>query len=465
MTIEEFETILKIGEHIGVEFKRARNGAMDDTFETICSFLNRFGGDIFLGVSDSGEVLGLPPKSIGSMIKNIINVTNNPKMLNPTFYVCSEELKYQGKSVIHIYVPQSSDVHRYKGVCYDRVAEADVQVTSSAQIAEMYIRKRDIFTERKLFPYIKHEHLRLDLLPTIRNLIYSKFVQHPWLKLTDEELLATAGLYEQDFRTGTRAFNAAAVLLLGREDVIFSCFPAYKTDAIMRRVNVDRYDDRITVTCNLIEAYEQLMAFGAKHLLDKFYLEDGIRVSLRDKILREVIGNSLIHREYSSARPAQLIIEKNSLCVHNASKALKSGPVTPENLSPISKNPIIARFFNQMGRADELGSGTRNLFRYVKLYSGECPELHEGDTFTTYIPMADNFSADAEENTRKILEDSALSAALTFIRDNPGINRKNFISKLEMSARTADRLLAQLMELNQIERRGSKKTGGYHVLM
>lgn len=32
-------------------------------YETVCSFLNRFGGDIFLGVLDDGTVLGVPEKA------------------------------------------------------------------------------------------------------------------------------------------------------------------------------------------------------------------------------------------------------------------------------------------------------------------------------------------------------------------------------------------------------------------
>ena len=44
MTRQDFENILKVGEHVCVEFKRGGNGAQNDTFETICAFLNRFGG-------------------------------------------------------------------------------------------------------------------------------------------------------------------------------------------------------------------------------------------------------------------------------------------------------------------------------------------------------------------------------------------------------------------------------------
>ena len=44
-----------------------------------------------------------------------------------------------------------------------------------------------------------------------------------------------------------------------------------------------------------------------KHLPDKFFLEGMQRVSLRDKIFREIIANMLIHREYTNAFPSSFI--------------------------------------------------------------------------------------------------------------------------------------------------------------
>lgn len=36
----------------------------------------------------------------------------------------------------------------------------------------------------------------------------------------------------------------AAVMLLGKDDLIMDVVPAYVTDALLKRENVDRYDDR-----------------------------------------------------------------------------------------------------------------------------------------------------------------------------------------------------------------------------
>ncbi|MDY4693704.1 MAG: ATP-binding protein [Blautia sp.] len=64
MDLTTVNSILTIGETVAVEFKRCGNGIEPDTYETVCSFLNRFGGDIFLGVLDDGTVSGVPEKRL-----------------------------------------------------------------------------------------------------------------------------------------------------------------------------------------------------------------------------------------------------------------------------------------------------------------------------------------------------------------------------------------------------------------
>jgi ATP-dependent DNA helicase RecG len=94
----------------------------------------------------------------------------------------------------------------------------------------------------------------------------------------------------------------SAPLLFGREEIINSALPHYKTEALLRRKDTDRYDDRETIRCNLIDAYDKLLAFINKHLPDKFYLEGDTRISLRERIFREIVANMLIHREFTNGQ-------------------------------------------------------------------------------------------------------------------------------------------------------------------
>lgn len=115
MDLKEFQSILTIGETVVVEFKRCGNGIESDTYETVCSFLNRFGGDIFMGVLDDGTVVGVPEKAAPDMVKNFITVISNPALFSPTIYLAPEVIKdEQGHSIIHVHIPPSAEVHSYK---------------------------------------------------------------------------------------------------------------------------------------------------------------------------------------------------------------------------------------------------------------------------------------------------------------------------------------------------------------
>jgi ATP-dependent DNA helicase RecG len=396
MDMNTLHSFLTIGETVAVEFKRCGNGIESDVYESVCSFLNRFGGDLFMGVLDNGTVLGIPEKAAPDMVKNFIKVISNPDLFTPTVYLAPEVIKDEdGHTIIHVHIPPSAEVHSYKRVIYDRVDDADVKVTATSQIAAMYIRKQNVFTEKKVYPYVGMDDLRLDLLPKVRRLAVNHAGgSHPWEHMDDQELLQSAGLYGVDLATGEKGYNLAAIMLLGKDDLIINACPAYETDALVRKVNVDRYDDREIIRTNLIESFDQLMEFARKHLPDKFFLEDEISVSLRNVLAREMIGNTLMHREYTSSYAAKFIIEKDRMYVENANRATREGIITPENLEPNPKNPIIASFFRNIGRADRLGSGVRKLFKYSKFYSGQEPQFIEGDVFRIIVPLDDNYSFD-----------------------------------------------------------------------
>lgn len=483
MDKDVLKSILEIGETVAVEFKRCGNGIESDTYESVCSFLNRFGGDIFMGVLDDGTVNGVPPNAASDMVKNFIKVISNPALFTPTIYLAPEILEYEGHTVIHIHVPPSSEVHSYKKVIYDRVDDADVRVTATSQIAAMYIRKQDIFTEKKVYPYAELDDFRLDLLPQIRQLAVNHAGgKHPWGTVDDIELLKSAGLYSKDRVSGQSGFNLASILLLGKDNVIKDVCPTYVTDALVRRVNVDRYDDREIVQTNLIESYGKLMDFTIKHLPDKFYLEGTNRLSLRNIIAREMLVNTLIHREFTSSYIAKFIIEQNKMYVENANRAAKDGVITPDNLEPNPKNPIIAAFFRTIGWSDQLGSGVRNLYKYTKLYSGQEPVFQEGDVFRIVVPLDESYSFDkaigsgtntdtkqdtidtnSDTNNTGFLE-SNMNKIMDCIHENPEITQAELKNILHISIVSVKRAMKELQTRGKIERIGSSRKGYWNIV-
>ncbi len=167
--------------------------------------------------------------------------------------------------------------------------------------------------------------------------------------------------------------------------------------------------------------------FARKHLSDKFYLEGDQRKSLRNIIAREMLVNTLIHRELTSSFIAKFVIEKKKIYVENANRATKDGVITPENLEPNPKNPIIAAFFRDIGYADQLGSGVRNLYKYSRLYSGKDPEFKEGDVFRITVPLEEEYSFDYENRGQLVSEKKTLYSV-------EGIKNKSNADKTEKSA-------------------------------
>ncbi len=483
MDLTTIQSMLKIGETVAVEFKRCGNGIESDTYETVCSFLNRFGGDLFLGVLNDGTVSGVPKNAVSDMIKNFIKVVSNQALFSPTVYLVPKIIEFdEAHTIIHIHVPPSSEVHSYKKVIYDRVDDADVKITATGAIAQMYIRKQNIFTEKKIYPYAKFEDLRLDLLPKIRIMAQNHAGgTHPWISMDDAELLKSAGLYGRDIATGDEGFNLAAIMLLGKDDVILNVAPAYVTDAVVRKVNIDRYDDREVIKTNLIESYSRLMDFGKKHLPDKFFLENDVNKSLRNIILREMVSNVLMHREFTSSYTAKFVIEEERMYVENANRALGDGFITEDNLEPVSKNPIIASFFRNIGCADQLGSGVRNLFKYSKYYSGMLPEFVEGDVFRIIVPLDEKYSFDFGQNGQtnqsdqsdqsdqsgqsdqmKLSQDEII--LLNLIKEYPDMTNMLLAEKLGWSAGRVKYYIQKLKQFKKIKRNGTSRNGRWEVL-
>lgn len=284
-------------------------------------------------------------------------------------------------------------------------------------------------------------------------------------------------LYSMDRTTGNLGFNLAAVMLIGKDEVIADVAPAYVTDALLRKIDLERYDDREIIKTNLVESYERLMNFGRKHLPDNFYLEQAQRKSLREIITREMIANTLIHREYSSSYQAKFIIEKEKMYVENANRTAQEVILTPDNIEPNPKNPIIASFFRNIGYADQLGSGVRNLFKYSKFYSGKDLEFIEGDIFRIMVPLNNNLINEmhkiipSQEVTRatqavtQVTQDKLdISENIILImQQTPNISQKTMAKKLNMNYNTLKYYIRKLREDGKIQHIGTSQKGKWIV--
>lgn len=482
MTIEEINHIISKGEGINTEFKSAEFELSKNTFETICAFLNRSGGTLIFGVADNGSINGIIDWAVQSILDTLVTGFNDPQQLNPTFYLAPQHIAVDGKNIVYLKIPESSQVHKTGGRIFDRNEDGDFDITGNHELVKnLYQRKSNIFTENTIYPYLQITDLRDDLINKVRIMAGNSRPNHPWQSMNNEELLKSARLYQTNFKTNESGYTLAAALIFGKDEVIQSILPAYKTDALVRIKDTDRYDDRDEVRTNLIESYDRLMQFIRKHLPDPFYLEGDQRISLRDIIFREAIINTLIHREFTNAYPARLIIDNEKVTIDNWNLPVKHGLIAPKHFYTHPKNPNILQVFKEIRYADELGSGVRNIFKYSKTYSGGMQsEIREMDVFKIIIPykkqtrtatFIEKPDMDFDERIKNILTDNLVDISddrikrlvriVRWILQNPRTKLIDLQKEFNISKRTSINDLQELKAV--IEYVGSKKTGGFFI--
>ena len=411
MTVEEAKNIIAKGEGLNIEFKSCQNEIGPSVYETVCSFLNRSGGYIFIGVNDDKEILGVNKNNLESMKKNFVHVINDPTVFSPKAYVTPEDIEIDGKVIIIIRVEESQYVHRFKHKYFDRNNEADTNVTDNPSlVASLFSRKDTLSYENWIVPMLELGDLDNTTFDYCRKLVIARNGTHAWIKLSNEELLKSCGLMAKDPVTGKIGIKMAALLLFGKDESIASFIPAYRFEAIYRNktygrfvlnevTDSTRYDDRITIRTNLIKAYGLLMDFVYKHLPEKFYLQDGStqRGDLRANIFREIIANLCVHREYASNEAGLFEIFADKVRTCNATKftsSLRTGSISIDELENYTKNPLLFRVFRELGWGEELGSGSRNIKRFAPLYySKSTIEILNSDRFVfsmTYRDAIDN---------------------------------------------------------------------------
>ena len=263
--------------------------------------------------------------------------------------------------------------------------------------------------------------------------------------------------------------NKEAILLFGKENSIMSVLPQHKTDAIFRVENKDRYDDRDVVITNLIDSYDRLIEFGQKHLNDLFVLDGIVNVNARDRILREIVSNTLAHRDFSSGFPAKMIIDDEKITVENSNLAHGMGALDLQKFEPFPKNPAISKVFREIGLADELGSGMINTYKYTQLYSGQNPLFEEGDIFRTIIPLkkiatqkvgGGNVSRNVSQDVSRMSLEEIENIIKDMIKEDNKVSRKDIAMILGVSEKTITRYIKEIPNIKYV---GKGKNGHWEL--
>jgi ATP-dependent DNA helicase RecG len=153
---------------------------------------------IYLDDADRGMFLNVfgrvitprsQPKTVLHYSKDFVTALNNPQKITPPTYLSIDEIVIDGKHILHIFVPESSQVHRCNGRIFDRNEDGDLDITdNTAQVAHLYQRKQATYTENKVYPNIQVKDLRPDLIEKCRRYVRINKNNHPWSDMDDLEL-------------------------------------------------------------------------------------------------------------------------------------------------------------------------------------------------------------------------------------------------------------------------------------
>ena len=198
---------------------------------------------------------------------------------------------------------------------------------------------------------------------------------------------------------------------------------------------------------------------------DLFVLDGIVNVNARDRILREIVFNTLAHRDYSSGYPAKMIIDDAKITVENSNLAHGMGALDLQKFEPFPKNPAISKVFREIGLADELGSGMRNTYKYTQLYSGQNPLFEEGDIFRTMIPLKKIAKQkvggeNVPRNVPRMSPEDMKNAIIGMIKKDNRVSRKYMAETLGVSEKTITRYIKDIPNIKYV---GKGKNGHWEV--
>lgn len=193
---------------------------------------------------------------------------------------------------------------------------------------------------------------------------------------------------------------------------------------------------------------------------------------------REILLNSINHKQYEENNPIQISVYDDKIYVWNDGKF--PDDISEQDLFEKHRskpyNPLIAQRFFKTGFIESWGRGFEKIKKECEEYGSPLPEVEIkssgvmvkcvpskvymellGKMKSKNEPVNDpvNDLVKLEEIERKILEE---------IENNSNVTRKELAKLLNLSETTIKRKLSNLKQYNIIERVGSDKKGFWKIL-
>ena len=436
-----------------VEFKLKIN----DKFEReVVAFLNYHeGGDIYIGMDNNGNVVGVDnPDEIQLIIADRIKNNILPATLG-LFDIVPE--KHGDKTVIHVIVSSGSEKPYYvkkagmssRG-CFIRIGSSS-QPMETTMIDDLYSRRTRNSLSRIESPRRNLEFEQLQI-----------YYQSKGLKLNDKfsETL--------DLLTPHGELNYVAYLLADENGTSIKVAKYAGTN------KVDLIENEEYGYCSLIKA--------TKSVLNKFEIENKTfaKITSKERIeqklvnpiaLREAVINAVVHNDYTSEVPPLFEIFSDRIQITSYG-GLPIGLSKEDffNCRSMSRNRELMRVFKDVGLVEQLGSG---MSRILEAYDKSIFEITDNFMVVTFkfpekaaIKSGDKVKKAAiksgdKKPSKKFEEQKRL--VIEYLSNNEVAMRDDLAGILGLKATRTKDILKRMVDEGYITADGSNRNRTYRL--
>ncbi len=420
----------------------------DNLEKVVISFLNADGGNIFIGVDDKGNILGLKGNIdyLQRTIKDRIKDNIRPSTMGLFDVAVLEE---NNKKYLKIIVAKGYEKPYYlKGMgmspdsCFIRVGSS-IESMNEENILNLFSKR-----VRNSLKNIKSPLKDLEF-KTLK--IYYEEKGHE----INDNFLKKLDLY-----TDNKEYNYIAYLLSDNNHVSVQFAKYSGTDVYDLIENEDYgFKSLIKITDNILnkimlenKTYTKLG--GARRKEIKMYDYNAIR---------ELVINALVHNDWTNGYSPKFEIFKDKLVI-SSNGGIQEGVSQEEFLKGFTnpRNPELMRVFRDLEFVEQLGTGIQ---RVLKVYDRNIFEFYPNHIRVT-IPFNDN-TLNSNKN-EEFIDNNSLSkiqnSILQLIQTKPTITQDEIAQILGVTLKTIYRNFKVLIDNNYIKRTGSNKKGIWKIL-
>ena len=486
---ELFDELNSWDENRRIEAKSA-SAVGKSMMETVCAFANEpglRGGYLLLGAKRTGLTEDGKPVYAPENIENTDKIQSDfVAMCNSMFNVRIRPIinveEYQGKMVIVAKIeelPESQKPAYFakRGLpegAFRRIGPSDEKCSEE----DMYLFYQSADTyDSCIVDDADLDDIDENALNFYRKLRKEVNPDAEELTLNDVDLLRALGAIKKN-KQGGYDLTYTGLLVFGKQMSLRRLVPSFRVDYIRISGNQwladgdNRFEQTIDMRGPLILMVNKACSAVMDDLPKGFELKkDSMQAStpaiLPNKVLREAIVNSYIHRSNRVNQPIQIIRYSNRIEIHNPGYSLKPQDDWGEPGSML-RNPRISEIFHDTNLAETKGTGIgamRRLMKEAGLMPPTFESNHEANKFTARLLLHHFLS---KENMEWLAQYASFDLtneqklALVFVREVGAIDNATY-RQLDSSITHARARLEihKLCDLGFLEKKGQGRNTYY----